>query len=59
MGKLIQWKVVESRLEWRVDEEKLAAEAALDSCYVIKITVAKEQMSQETVVARYQSLSRD
>ncbi len=58
MGKFIQWKVETGHLQWSENEEKIAAEKALDGCYVIKTTVPKEQMSEETVVARYKSLSQ-
>lgn len=58
MGKFIDWEVKDGRLHWSVVEAKVAAETALDGCYVIKTTVPKEQMSKETVVARYKSLSQ-
>lgn len=58
MGKFILWKVNDGRLEWSLQEEAVAAEAALDGCYVIKTTVDAAAMSKETVVARYKSLSQ-
>lgn len=58
MGKFISWEINDGRLHWKPDEAKISAEAALDGCYVIKSTVPKEDMSKETVVARYKSLSQ-
>lgn len=58
MGKFVTWKVEEGRLQWSVSEEDVAAEAALDGCYVIKTTVSAEALSKENVVARYKSLAR-
>ncbi len=40
MGKRLNWRVVEGRLEWSIDEESVAAAKALDGCYVIKTTVS-------------------
>lgn len=58
MGKFITWKVNDGRLEWKLSEEDVAAEAALDGSYVIKTTVSAAAMSKETVVARYKSLAQ-
>lgn len=58
MGKFITWKVEDGRLQWSVREDDVAAEAALDGCYVIKATVSAAAMSKESVVARYKSLAQ-
>lgn len=58
MGKHLQWRVVEGRLEWSIDEESVAAAKALDGCYVIKTTVSAEAMDKDQVVSRYKSLTR-
>lgn len=58
MGKHLQWRVVEGRLEWNIDQESVAAAQALDGCYVIKTTVSAAAMDKNQVVSRYKSLSR-
>jgi Transposase DDE domain len=58
MGKHLQWRVVEGKLEWSIDEESVAAAQALDGCYVIKTTVSAEAMDKDQVVSRYKSLTR-
>jgi len=58
MGKHLNWRVVEGRLEWSIDEESVAAAKALDGCYIIKTTVSAEAMDKDQVVSRYKSLSR-
>ena len=58
MGKHLNWRVVEGRLEWSIDEESVAAAKALDGCYVIKTTVSAEAMDKDQVVSRYKSLTR-
>lgn len=58
MGKHLQWRVVEGRLEWNIDQESVAAAQALDGCYVIKTTVSAAAMDKDQVVSRYKSLSR-
>src|SRR5674476_1232132 len=40
------------------DQDQIAAEAALDGLYVIRTTVAPEQMDAAKVVATYKSLAR-
>ena len=57
MGKFVVWKVVEGKLEWSLDEAKIAQEKLFDGCYIIKSTVPVEQMPQQKVVASYKSLS--
>jgi transposase len=58
MGKFIQWSVMEGRLQWSIKTEAVAAEQALDGCYVIKTTVPEADMSSQQVVAAYKSLSQ-
>ena len=58
MGKFFTWGNESGRLTWSLDAEKVAAEGALDGCYVIKTTVPPTAMDKETVVARYKSLSQ-
>ena len=59
MGKYFTWEVqTGGQLQWQLDAGKVAADAALDGCYVIKTTVSAEAMGAEQIVARYKSLSQ-
>ncbi len=50
---------IENRLfSFEIDTEKVAAEAALDGIYVIRTSVAKEQMSAEAAVLGYKNLAQ-
>ena len=57
MGKFVIWEVKEGKLEWRLNEEKIAQEKLFDGCYIISSDVPAEQMAQQQVVASYKSLS--
>jgi hypothetical protein len=56
MGKYVEWSAKGGRLVWKVKEDDVAADAALDGCYVIKTTVSAQAMSSHQVVERYKSL---
>jgi hypothetical protein len=58
MSKFFTWKIDAGRLVWSLDQEAVAAAAALDGCYVIKTTVSAAAMDKEQVVARYKGLSQ-
>jgi transposase len=59
MGKYVTWRVLPGGiLEWHLDDGQIAADTALDGCYVIKATVSATVMDKEQVVARYKSLSQ-
>ena len=59
MGKYVTWRVLPGGvLEWHLDDGQIAADTALDGCYVIKATVSATVMNKEQVVARYKSLSQ-
>lgn len=59
MGKYVIWQMQPGGiLEWRFDDGKVAADQALDGCYVIKTTVSAEVMTKEQAVATYKSLSQ-
>lgn len=57
MGKFVVWKVVAGKLEWSLDEAKIAQEKLFDGCYIISSDVPAEQMAQQKIVASYKSLS--
>ena len=56
MGKFVRWQVKESQLCWSFDEERIAAEALFDGCYIIHSEVPKEKMAAVEVVASYKKL---
>jgi transposase len=57
MGKLVRWHIEEGRLRWQWEDEKLAAEARFDGCYIVSTDVPPEQMAKAEVVAAYKKLS--
>src|SRR5664280_2897340 len=50
--------IKDDRFAFTRDQEQITAEAALDGVYVIRTTVAPEQMDAAKVVATYKSLAR-
>ena len=59
MGKYVNWQMRPGGiLDWRFDDAKIAADQALDGCYVIKTTVGTEAMTKDQAVASYKGLSR-
>ncbi len=57
MGKFINWSVVEGRLQWELNQEKIDAEQRFDGCYVIVADVPPEDLAKVQVVASYKKLS--
>ena len=57
MAKLVRWHIEEGRLHWQWDEEKRAAAARFDGCYIVSTDVPAEQMAKAEVVAAYKKLS--
>jgi transposase len=57
MGKFVNWEINEGRLSWSFDQEKIAAEAVFDGCYVVTSDVPKEKMAAAEVVTSYKSLN--
>ena len=58
VGKHFVLDIREDGFAWRRDEDKIAAEAALDGIYVIRTSVKAQEMSAERVVGAYKQLSR-
>jgi len=56
MGKFVIWEVKENRLQWRFNQERIAAELLLDGCYVICADVRPEAMNAEDLVRSYKKL---
>jgi transposase len=50
--------IAETHFEYQVNEDRVAAEAALDGIYVIRTSVPEEQLDAEDVVLRYKDLSK-
>jgi len=56
VGKHFTWEIKDGRFTYRRDEQKIAAEAALDGVYVIRATVPAETASAPQVVQIYKNL---
>jgi transposase len=57
MGKFLEWKIQEGRLEYQVKEGAVVQEELLDGCYVVSTTVSKELLDSQQTVSTYKSLS--
>ena len=58
VGKHFTTTASDDGFSWERDEEKIAAEAALDGIYVIRTNVAAKELGPEDAVRAYKSLSR-
>ena len=58
MAKHFVLDIQEQSLNFRVDDEGVAAEAALDGIYVLRTSLPKERLSTEDIVRSYKSLSQ-
>jgi Transposase DDE domain len=58
MAKHYTLTITDDTFAFTRDQDQIAAEAALDGIYVIRTTVAPEQMDAAKVVATYKSLAR-
>jgi len=58
MAKHYLLDIADDRFAFTRDQDHISAEAALDGIYVIRTTVAPEQMDAAKVVATYKSLAR-
>ena len=58
VGKHFTATVTDDGFSYERDEEKIAAEAALDGIYVIRTNVSAEEIAAEDAVRAYKSLSR-
>jgi hypothetical protein len=57
VAKHFKLEISDKALAWRIDEEKVAAEAALDGIYVIRTSLKKAEMDSATTVRSYKALS--
>lgn len=58
MAKHFVIDIVEGRFTFRINEEKIHAEAQLDGLYVVRTRVAKDRMSAKDAVRNYKNLCR-
>lgn len=58
VGKHFIIDITDAGFSYRREEEKIAAEAALDGIYVIRTSVAPQSMSAAEIVAAYKSLAQ-
>jgi hypothetical protein len=41
MGKFVRWDVLDGRLSWSFDQDKIVAEKLFDGCYIVSGEVAQ------------------
>jgi hypothetical protein len=58
VAKHFDLEIADNQFEYQVNEERVAAEAALDGIYVIRTSVPKERLSADDVVRHYKGLAR-
>lgn len=58
VGKHFDYEITDSGFTYRRNEERIAEEAALDGLYVVRTSLAAEQMTAEEVVGAYKRLSQ-
>ena len=56
VGKHFIWEIEDGRFTYRRDEDKIAAETALDGIYVIRATIPEEAATASDVVRTYKNL---
>jgi len=56
VGKFLAWRVHEGKLEWVLDEQRVAVEESLDGCYVVRTDVAASVLDKSQAVAAYRQL---
>ena len=56
MAKFVRWQIVEGRLAWSFDQEKIAAEQRFDGCYIVSAELPPDKMAAAEVVASYKKL---
>ena len=57
MAKHLELIITDTALNWRRNDEAIAAEAALDGFYVIRTSLTEEQLDGPAAVAAYKSLA--
>ena len=57
VAKHLRLEIADDRLDFHIDEEQVAAEAALDGLYVVRTSVPAERLSAEDTVRNYKRLS--
>jgi len=57
VGKFFTWRVVKGALEWTLDEARVAQEASLDGCYVVRTDAPAATLDKTQAVAAYRQLA--
>jgi hypothetical protein len=55
-GKFVRWDVLDGRLSWSFDQDKIVAEKLFDCCYIVSGEVPKEKTAASEVLASYKKL---
>lgn len=58
MAKHLILEIQDTAVTWQRDQEKIAAEAALDGLYVVRTSVKSDQMTSDDAVRNYKNLSQ-
>jgi hypothetical protein len=43
MGKFVRWDVLDGRLSWSFDQDKIVAEKLFDGCYIVVVRCPKRR----------------
>ena len=57
VGKHFIWKIDDNAFTFEIDDKNVSEEAALDGIYVIRTSIAKEEMTAEEAVLGYKKLA--
>ena len=57
MGKFIIWEVLDEKLQWSLNVDRVDIEQLIDGCYIIVSDVPQEKMQSQEVVASYKKLA--
>ena len=49
--------MIDGRLSWSFDQDKIVAEKLFDGCYIVSGEVPKEKMAASEIVASYKKLA--
>lgn len=57
VGKFFLWRVHNGKLEWELDQPRVATEESIDGCYVIRTDASEQVFDKNQAVACYRGLA--
>lgn len=57
MGKFVEWKIQDGKLQWSLKQDMIDSEQLLDGCYIISSDVSKDKMATQELVESYKKLT--